>query len=115
MSNTLREFLKLSQPLHSVSVVAKQAPLALSNAKVLCRHGLWLVARVNEMSMWKMTSFFHILILFFLLLVFIGFSKDGMKIQFLSGIADHLVNLRLCFSFHIDMRRHLVLSLLYLI
>lgn len=115
MRNTLSEFLKLSRPLHSVSVVAKQAPLALSNAKVLCRHGLWLVARVNEMSMWKMTSFFHILILFFLLLVFIGFSKDGIKIQFLSGIADHLVNLRLCFSFHIDMRRHLVLSLLYLI
>ena len=48
MSNTLREFLKLSQPLHSVSVVAKQAPLALSNAKVSCKHGLWLVARVNK-------------------------------------------------------------------
>ena len=48
MRNTLREFLKLSRPLHSVSVVAKQAPLALSNAKVSCKHGLWLVARVNE-------------------------------------------------------------------
>ena len=47
MRNTLREFLKLSRPLHSVSVVAKQAPLALSNAKVSCKHGLWLVARVN--------------------------------------------------------------------
>ena len=46
--NTLREFLKLSRPLHSVSVVAKQAPLALSNAKVSCKHGLWLVARVNK-------------------------------------------------------------------
>ena len=48
MRNTLREFLKLSRPLHSVSVVAKQAPLALSNAKVSCKHGLWLVARVNK-------------------------------------------------------------------
>ena len=48
MSNTLREFLKLSQPLHSVSVVTKQAPLALSNAKVSCKYGLWLVARVNK-------------------------------------------------------------------
>ena len=48
MRNTLREFLKLSRPLHSVSVVAKQAPLALSNAKVSCKHGLWLVARVNH-------------------------------------------------------------------
>ena len=47
MRNTLREFPKLSRPLHSVSVVAKQAPLALSNAKVSCKHGLWLVARVN--------------------------------------------------------------------
>ena len=50
MRNTLREFLKLSRPLHSVSVVAKQAPLALSNAKVSCKHGLWLVARVNKKS-----------------------------------------------------------------
>ena len=48
MSNTLREFLKLSQSLHSVSVVAKQAPLALSNAKVSCKYGLWLVARINK-------------------------------------------------------------------
>ena len=48
MRNTLREFLKLSRPLHSVSVVAKQAPLALSNAKVSCKHGLLLVARVNK-------------------------------------------------------------------
>ena len=48
MRNTLREFLKLSRPLHSVSVVAKQAPLALSNAKVSCKHGLRLVARVNK-------------------------------------------------------------------
>ena len=48
MRNTLREFLKLSRPLHSVSVVAKQAPLALSNAKVSCKHGLWLVALVNK-------------------------------------------------------------------
>ena len=48
MRNTLREFPKLSRPLHSVSVVAKQAPLALSNAKVSCKHGLWLVARVNK-------------------------------------------------------------------
>ena len=48
MRNTLREFLKLSRPLHSVSVVAKQAPLALSNAKVSCKHGLWLVAHVNK-------------------------------------------------------------------
>ena len=51
MRNTLREFLKLSRPLHSVSVVAKQAPLALSNAKVSCKHGLWLVARVNKISL----------------------------------------------------------------
>ena len=50
MRNTLREFLKLSRPLHSVSVVAKQAPLALSNAKVSCKHGLWLVARVNKIT-----------------------------------------------------------------
>ena len=48
MRNTLREFLKLSRPLHSVSVVAKQAPLALSNAKVSCKQWLWLVARVNK-------------------------------------------------------------------
>ena len=48
MRNTLREFLKLSRPLHSVSVVAKQAPLALSNAKVSCKHEPWLVARVNQ-------------------------------------------------------------------
>ena len=51
MRNTLREFLKLSRPLHSVSVVAKQAPLALSNAKVSCKHEPWLVARVNKASL----------------------------------------------------------------
>ena len=48
MRNTLREFLKLSRPLHSVSVVAKQAPLALSNAKFSCKYRLWLIARVNK-------------------------------------------------------------------
>ena len=48
MRNTLREFLKLSRPLHSVSVVAKQAPLALSNAKVSCKHGLWLVVHIKK-------------------------------------------------------------------
>ena len=48
MRNTLRKFLRLSRPLHSVSVVTKQAPLALSNAKVSCKYGLWLVARINK-------------------------------------------------------------------
>ena len=64
MRNTLREFLKLSRPLHSVSVVAKQAPLALSNAKVSCKHGLWLVARVNTKRMWIENYKFSIHILF---------------------------------------------------
>ena len=45
MRSTLCELLKLSRHLYSVSVVAKQAPPALSNAKVSCKHGLWLVAR----------------------------------------------------------------------
>ena len=48
MRSTLCELLKLSRHLHSVSVVAKQAPPALSNAKVSCKHGLWLVARVKN-------------------------------------------------------------------
>ena len=56
MRNTLREFLKLSRPLHSVSVVAKQAPLALSNAKVSCKHGLWLVARVKYKPLYNLHS-----------------------------------------------------------
>ena len=58
MRNTLRECLKLSRPLHSVSVVAKQAPLALSNAKVSCKHGLWLVARVNNIK-WMLNCLFN--------------------------------------------------------
>ena len=44
MRNTLCEFFKLSRHLHFVPVVAEQASLALGNAKVSCKHGLWLVA-----------------------------------------------------------------------
>jgi len=48
LENSLCEFSKFSRSLHSVSVVAGQAPLALSNAKVSCKHGLWLVAREKK-------------------------------------------------------------------
>ena len=46
--NTPCEFSSLSRHLRSTSVGAEQAPLALSTAKVLCKHRLWLVARVKS-------------------------------------------------------------------
>ena len=57
MRSTLCELLKLSRHLHSVSVVAKQAPPALSNAKVSCKHGLWLVARVKKLPEFSFRQF----------------------------------------------------------
>jgi len=45
MRSTLCELLKLSRHLHSVSVVAKQAPPALSNAKVM---QAWTLARCTR-------------------------------------------------------------------
>ena len=58
--------------LHSVSVVAKQAPLALSNAKVSCKHGLWLVARVNKKRISSDILFHRIYYLFFSLFYHTG-------------------------------------------
>ena len=48
MKHALRVSLVIAICLHSVSVVAEQAPLALSNGKAACKHVLCLIIRVNK-------------------------------------------------------------------
>ena len=47
MKHAPRVSLVIAICLHSVSDIAEQAPLALSNVKATCKHGLWLIIRVN--------------------------------------------------------------------
>lgn len=48
MKHAPRVSLVIAICLHSVSDIAEQAPLALSNVKTSCKHGPWLVARANK-------------------------------------------------------------------